>query len=94
MDLNLNISKEFQFLYTSELKKYREFIIYGGRGGAKTFEMVQFLGVKAITKKCNILCLREFSNKNKNSLVSEFREFYEKYKVENTLANYVILRNK
>ena len=94
MDLNLNISKEFQFLYTSELKKYREFIIYGGRGGAKTFEMVQFLGVKAITKKCNILCLREFSNKNKNSLVSEFREFFEKHNVENTLENYVILGKK
>ncbi|HBD8900559.1 TPA: phage terminase large subunit, partial [Campylobacter jejuni] len=68
-----------------------EVIYYGGRGGAKTFEMVQFLGVKAISEKCNILCLREFSKSNKNSLVSEFREFFNSYDIETKLKEYVVL---
>ncbi|WP_342251719.1 phage terminase large subunit, partial [Campylobacter jejuni] len=66
MNLDLQVNEAFKILYTPELSKYREVIYYGGRGGAKTFEMVQFLGVKVISEKCNILCLREFSNKNKN----------------------------
>ena len=56
-----------------ELSKYREFIFYGGRGGGKTYDLTQFFLYKAITEKCRILCWREFSNTNKSSLVSEFK---------------------
>lgn len=49
------------------------FGVVGGSG--KTYEVVQFLTYKAITEKCRILCLREFSNTNKSSLVSEFKNF-------------------
>lgn len=91
MNLDLQVNEAFKILYTPELNKYREVIYYGGRGGAKTFEMVQFLGVKAISEKCNILCLREFSKSNKNSLVSEFREFFNSYDIETKLKEYVLL---
>ncbi|ALW15628.1 phage terminase large subunit [Campylobacter jejuni] len=94
MNLDLQVNEAFKILYTPELNKYREVIYYGGRGGAKTFEMVQFLGVKAISEKCNILCLREFSNKNKNSLVSAFREFFETHNIETGLREYTILGKK
>ena len=94
MDLNLQVNEAFKILYTTELSKYREVIYYGGRGGAKTFEMVQFLAVKAISEKCNILCLREFSNKNKNSLVSAFKEFFEIHNIETALREYTILSKK
>ena len=91
MNLDLQVNEAFKILYTPELNKYREVIYYGGRGGAKTFEMVQFLSIKALTEKCNILCLREFSKSNKNSLVSEFREFFNSYDIETKLKEYVVL---
>ncbi|EDK9115184.1 hypothetical protein GHK77_08900 [Campylobacter jejuni] len=91
MNLDLQVNEAFKILYTPELNKYREVIYYGGRGGAKTFEIVQFLGIKAISEKCNILCLREFSKSNKNSLVSEFREFFNSYDIETKLKRYVVL---
>ncbi len=94
MNLDLQVNEAFKILYTPELRKYREVIYYGGRGGAKTFEMVQFLGIRAIIEKCNILCLREFSNKNKNSLVSAFREFFETHNIETALREYTILGKK
>ncbi|EGC6704024.1 phage terminase large subunit [Campylobacter jejuni] len=94
MNLDLQVNEAFKILYTPDLSKYREVVYYGGRGGAKTFEMVQFLGVKAISEKCNILCLREFSNKNKNSLVSAFREFFETHNIETALREYTILGKK
>lgn len=91
MNLDLQVNEAFKILYTPELNKYREVIYYGGRGGAKTFEMVQFLSIKALTEKCNILCLREFSKSNKNSLVSEFRNFFNSYDIETKLKEYVVL---
>ncbi len=94
MNLDLQVNEAFKILYTTELNKYREIIYYGGRGGAKTFEMVQFFGIKAISEKCNILCLREFSNKNKNSLVSAFKEFFETHNIETGLREYTILGKK
>lgn len=94
MNLDLKINQDFKLLYTNEINKYREFIFFGGRGGAKTYEMKQFLSIKALTEKCNILCLREFANKNKNSLLSEFKEFIEKYNIEATLKEYIILGKK
>ena len=72
--MEINVNPKFQFLYNdAELDPLREIIFYGGRGSGKTYALTQFLIYKAITKKCRILCLREFSNSNKSSLVSEFK---------------------
>lgn len=94
MELNVNINKSFEFLYTDEINKYREFIFKGGRGGSKTSEMVTFCGIKAISEKCNIVCAREFSNKNKNSTLSLFREFIENNGLQTSLRNYSLLSDK
>ncbi|MBR2149230.1 MAG: phage terminase large subunit, partial [Campylobacter sp.] len=72
--MKISVNEKFHFLYDkNELNKYREFIFYGSRGAGKTYDLVQFFLYKAITEKCRILCLREFSNTNKSSLVSEFK---------------------
>ena len=72
--MRINVNPKFHFLYNQdELNKYRELIFWGGRASGKTHELTQFFLYKAITEKCRILCLREFSNSNKNSLLSEFK---------------------
>lgn len=90
MKLKIKINDDFKLLYTKEIDKYRELIYYGGRGGAKTYEIKQFLSIKALTEKCNILCLREFARTNKHSLVAEFREFFATYDFETILKEYVV----
>ena len=70
----INVNPKFQFLYNKdEFDKYREFIFWGGRGGGKTYALTQFLIYKAVTEQCRILCLREFSNSQKASLINEFK---------------------
>lgn len=72
--MKILVNQKFHFLYNKdELNKYREIIFYGGRGGGKTYDLTQFFLYKAITEKCRILCLREFSNTNKLSVLSEFK---------------------
>ena len=66
--MEINVNPKFQFLYNDELDPLREIIFYGGRGSGKTYALTQFLTYKAITEKCRILCLREFSNSNKKEL--------------------------
>ena len=45
----------------------------GAGGGGKTYALTQFLIYKAVTEQCRILCLREFSNSQKASLINEFK---------------------
>ena len=45
----------------------------GTVGGGKTYALTQFLIYKAVTEQCRILCLREFSNSQKASLINEFK---------------------
>ena len=72
--MTISVNPKFHFLYDDkELSKYREFIFYGGRGGGKTYALTQFLIYKAVTEQCRILCLREFSNSQKASLINEFK---------------------
>lgn len=72
--MKISVNQKFHFLYNKdELNKYREIIFYGGRGGGKTYDLTQFFLYKAITENCRILCLREFSNTNKLSVLSEFK---------------------
>lgn len=80
--INVKINKDFKFLYTPELKKYREVIFYGGRGGAKTYEMVQFFCLKAMTEKANFLCLREYARTNANSTLQEFILYIQNHNLE------------
>lgn len=72
--MEINVNPKFQFLYNKdEFDKYREFIFCGGRGSGKTYALTQFLIYKAVTEQCRILCLREFSNSQKASLINEFK---------------------
>ena len=71
--MEINVNPKFQFLYNDELDKYREIIFCGGRGSGKTYALTQFLIYKAVTEQCRILCLREFSNSQKASLINEFK---------------------
>lgn len=51
-----------------------ENLSFGGVGGSgKTYALTQFLIYKAVTEQCRILCLREFSNSQKASLINEFK---------------------
>lgn len=45
----------------------------GTVGSGKTYALTQFLIYKAVTEQCRILCLREFSNSQKASLINEFK---------------------
>ena len=72
--MEINVNPKFQFLYNdAELDPLREIIFYGGRGSGKTYALTQFLIYKAVTEQCRILCLREFSNSQKASLINEFK---------------------
>ena len=72
--MEINVNPKFQFLYNdAELNPLREIIFYGGRGSGKTYALTQFLIYKAVTEQCRILCLREFSNSQKASLINEFK---------------------
>ncbi len=72
--MEINVNPKFQFLYNdAELNPLREIIFCGGRGSGKTYALTQFLIYKAVTEQCRILCLREFSNSQKASLINEFK---------------------
>lgn len=72
--MEINVNPKFQFLYNdAKLDPLREIIFYGGRGSGKTYALTQFLIYKAVTEQCRILCLREFSNSQKASLINEFK---------------------
>lgn len=72
--MEINVNPKFQFLYNDdELDHLREIIFCGGRGSGKTYALTQFLIYKAVTEQCRILCLREFSNSQKASLINEFK---------------------
>lgn len=93
--MDINVNPKFHFLYNKdELAKYREFIFWGGRGAGKTYDLTQFFLYKALTEKCRILCLREFSNSNKNSLLSEFENAIIQNNLEAEIKELIIAGNK
>lgn len=93
--MKINVNPKFHFLYDKdELAKYREIIFYGGRASGKTHELTQFFLYKAITEKCRVLCLREFSNSNKNSLLSEFKNIIFSNDLEAEIKELIITNKK
>lgn len=56
MDLNCELPEKFAFLF--EPKRYK--ILYGGRGGAKSWGIARALLVMGVSKPLRILCAREF----------------------------------
>ena len=93
--MKISVNPKFHFLYNKdELAKYREIIFYGGRGAGKTYQLTQFFLYKAITEKCRILCLREFSSSNKNSLLSEFQNAIIQNDLEAEIKELIIPNNK
>lgn len=49
-------------------KDYRYKVLYGGRGGAKSYNIAQALVVKSLEAKKRILCARELQSSIKNSV--------------------------
>lgn len=50
------------------LKPHRYKIFYGGRGGAKSWSVARALLIKAIERRCRIICAREFQNSIRESV--------------------------
>ena len=66
--------QNFNFFITKTNSTNTESLSFGGvGGGGKTYALTQFLIYKAVTEQCRILCLREFSNSQKASLINEFK---------------------
>lgn len=66
--------QNFNFFITKTNSTNTESLSFGGAGGSgKTYALTQFLIYKAVTEQCRILCLREFSNSQKASLINEFK---------------------
>ena len=66
--------QNFNFFTTKTNSTNTESLSFGGVGGSgKTYALTQFLIYKAVTEQCRILCLREFSNSQKASLINEFK---------------------
>ncbi len=58
-ELNIKIPKQFEALFDPQ---YRHIVYYGGRGGAKSYNICLSLLLKAMERKCVILCVREIQN--------------------------------
>ena len=87
--------QNFNFFTTKTNSTNTESLSFGGVGGSgKTYSLTQFLTYKAITEKCRILCLREFSNSNKSSLVSEFKNFIYENDLEAQFKDRLTLTKK
>ena len=87
--------QNFNFFITKTNSINTERLSFGGVGGSgKTYSLTQFLTYKAITEKCRILCLREFSNSNKSSLVSEFKNFIYENDLEAQFKDRLTLTKK
>ncbi len=50
------------------LKPHRYKVFYGGRGGAKSWSVARALLIKAIERRCRIICAREFQNSIRESV--------------------------
>lgn len=83
-------SKAYSFLYSPERLKYREILLYGGRGGGKTKELTQFFIIQAMCKKIRVLCLRQYETKVKESLITEFKSFLNTHQIDNKLSKFML----
>lgn len=63
-EINLNFAPKFEVLFKP--KRYKVF--YGGRGGAKSWQIADALISLAYSKKTRILCTREIQNSIKDSV--------------------------
>lgn len=74
---------EFDILPWQEnlFKPYRYKIIYGGRGSGKSYGIADALLIISCSKKCLILCGREFQNSIKDSVHSLIRQRIEALKL-------------
>lgn len=50
------------------LKPHRYKVFYGGRGSAKSWSVARALLIKAIERRCRIICAREFQNSIRESV--------------------------
>lgn len=84
------ILKPFAPLYKGELKAYRELFYYGGRGGGKTSQLVQYCLIKCIESQTKVLCLRKYDKSQKYSLISAFRDLIQTLDLESSENEYIL----
>ncbi len=63
--LDVAVPEKFLCLYD---EKARYFVFHGGRGGAKSMSVAEFLVISAAAKPLTILCVREVQNSMKDSV--------------------------
>lgn len=66
VESTFEFGEPFEFLF--EFEKYRYKVLYGGRGGGKSWHIADALLVAGRERKLRILCTREFQNSIKDSV--------------------------
>jgi len=65
--MNLNIELP-QKIISGLFNNYRYKILYGGRGGAKSWGVARYILIKCLEKRHRVLCTRQFQNSIKDSV--------------------------
>ena len=68
--MTINFKLNFADWQLPLLDYYQYKILYGGRGGGKSFAIAETLLILALKNRCIILCGREFQNSIKQSVHS------------------------
>lgn len=62
------IPEKFHCLVDVEGPRYRYYVFHGGRGGAKSWQVIRFLVGEASRRKIRVLCTREIQNSIEESI--------------------------
>ncbi len=79
-ELDINMPKQFEALFNSY---YRHIVYYGGRGGAKSYNICLFLLLKMMERNCLILCVREVQNSIDDSVHQLMQNIINEYHFPN-----------
>lgn len=79
-ELDINIPKQFGALFNPY---YRHIVYYGGRGGAKSYNICLFLLLKMMERNCLILCVREVQNSIDDSVHQLMQNIINEYHFPN-----------
>ena len=80
---NIKIPEQFEFLF----KPRRNKIMYGGRDGAKSYNIAQTLLVRGVSETLRILCTREFQNSIADSVHKLLSDLNDKHQLGYTVTN-------
>ncbi|RDU62917.1 hypothetical protein CQA53_08845 [Helicobacter didelphidarum] len=88
--IKAKVLKPFIPLFKGDLKGYRELIYSSGRGMGKTKQIVQYGFFRCLEKKTFVLCLRKYEKSQKYSLITEFRELIESFRIQTQEQEYTL----